>query len=266
MKIGIFDSGLGGLIILQAIRKLLPTYDYIYLGDTKRAPYGNRSPRSVYQWTTEAVEYLFRKDCQLVIIACNTASVEALRKIQHTLLPSRFPARRVLGVVVPTIENALARGGRTIGLIGTKGTVSSGVYAKELRKKNARAKVYAITAPLLASLIENGDMDRARAVLAQRLARLARHNVDSVILGCTHYALIKKTAHTAAGPKTKIISQDEVIPQKLRAYFKKHPEISTKLSHRGTISLRVTKKTKMISELGKKWFPGAKLKTVTLHS
>lgn len=202
MKIGIFDSGLGGLIILQAIRKLLPTYDYIYLGDTKRAPYGNRSPRSVYQWTSEAVEYLFRKDCQLVIIACNTASVEALRKIQHTLIPTRFPSRRVLGVVVPTIENALTRGGRTIGLIGTKGTVSSGVYSKELQKKDAHANVYAVAAPPLASLIESGDMDRAGAVLTQHLARLAKHKVNSVILGCTHYALIKKTARTAAGPKT----------------------------------------------------------------
>lgn len=264
MKIGIFDSGLGGLITLKAVQRLLPGYDYLYLGDTKRVPYGSRTPETIYQWTVEAIDFLLRHNCALVIIACNTASVEALRKVQRAYLPTHFPDRRVLGVVVPTVESALEHGGHTLGIIGTTATIASGVYNKELRKKMKGITIHTRATPLLVPLIENGETPLAKRVLEYYLSPLLQKNIDSLILGCTHYALQKRNIRTIAGPHVRVISQDEVVPKKLRTYLQKHPEISRKLSQHGTIKLLVTEITPTLKTVAGQWFPGTSMTKITL--
>src|SRR3989338_9470367 len=155
MKIGIFDSGLGGLIVARAIRKFIPEYDYVYLGDTKRVPYGNRSHNAVYEFTRESVDYLFRKEnCAIVIIACNTASARALRKIQKNYLQKNFPDRKVLGVLIPAAEEAAKW--KRVGVLATIGTVSSGTFPKEIKKINRKAKIFQNPAPILVPLAEAG--------------------------------------------------------------------------------------------------------------
>jgi glutamate racemase len=157
MKIGVFDSGLGGLIILKSIVKKLPSYDYVYLGDTLHMPYGNKTNNQIYQFTKKGVEFLFKQNCQLVILGCNTASAHALRKIQQEFLIKRYKDKRVLGVIIPTVEEATKKSSSKIGILGTKVTINSKVYLKELKKRNKIENVYQQAAPLLAQAIENGD-------------------------------------------------------------------------------------------------------------
>lgn len=133
MKIGIFDSGLGGLFVLRSIQRVLPQYDYVYLGDTKRVPYGGRSQETIYRFTKQAVEYLFRRGCIVIILACNTASARALRKLQREYLPKYYPNRRVLGVIIPTVEAALKHSSKTVGVLATESTVESGAYIREIK-------------------------------------------------------------------------------------------------------------------------------------
>ena len=148
MKIGIFDSGLGGLIVAKAIHKLMPEYDYVYLGDTKRVPYGNRSEETIFEFTKEGVDYLFRKEnCAIIIIACNTASARALRKLQKEYLPKNFPDRKILGVLIPAAEECVKF--KKVGILATRGTVNSNTFPKEIRKLNKKIKVFQNSAPML---------------------------------------------------------------------------------------------------------------------
>ena len=154
-KIGVFDSGLGGLLITKAIRDRLPSHDIVYYGDTLNVPYGNRSEKAVYDHTKAAIDYLFEQDCSLIIMACNTANASSLRKIQQKYLPKTYPDRRVLGVIVPTLETAHEKKHTRIGLLATHNLVSSGVYQEELYKINPEIKLFAQSCPLLVPLIEN---------------------------------------------------------------------------------------------------------------
>jgi glutamate racemase len=237
MKIGVFDSGLGGLAIAQAIIARLPQYDYIYLGDTKRVPYGNRSQQTIHEFLAEALTYLFAHDCQLIILACNTASAEALRKSQQEYLPTYYPDRRVLGVLIPAAEAALEDADvKTVGVIATASTIESGSYERELKRIREGTRVMPKPTPLLVPLVENDGLKYAEPVLQDYLAELK--GVDRLILGCTHYCLLKDQIRDIV--KMPVISQDEIVPDKLSDYLDRHPEIESKLSKGGSRSYRVT--------------------------
>ncbi len=238
MKIGVFDSGLGGLAIARAIMARLPQYDYLYLGDTKRVPYGNRSQETIHQFVGEALDYLFGQDCQLIILACNTASAEALRHSQQQYLPGRYPDRRVLGVLIPAAEAAIEGGARNVGVIATASTVESGSYARELERLEPGVRVHAQAAPLLVPLVENDGLKYARLILSDYVEPLRQAQIDSLILGCTHYCLLKEMARELVD--CPVVSQDEVVPEKLANYLERHPEIESKLARAGERRYQVT--------------------------
>jgi glutamate racemase len=237
MRIGIFDSGLGGLVVAQAIIEKLPQYDYLYLGDTKRVPYGGRSQETIHGFVSEALNYLFHHDCQLVVLACNTASAEALRKSQQEYLPVHYPERRVLGVIIPTAEEAVkASPGGNVGVLATRSTVESNAYQRELVRQCSEMRTTQVAAPLLVPLLENDGMKYMAPVLADYLGELK--GVDSIILGCTHYCLVKDQVRAAVS--CPVISQDEIIPPKLADYLLRHPEIEGKLGRSGERLYHVT--------------------------
>ena len=256
MKIGIFDSGLGGLIILKEIIKKLPRYDYIYLGDNARTPYGNRSQQAIYKFTEQAVDFLFKQDCQLIIIACNTASAEALRKIQQEWLPQNYPDRRVLGVIRPVVESAVITGKKKIGVIGTKGTVASQSYVQEIAKLNFKLEVIQQACPLLVPLVEEGwqKTEVTKKVLRTYLKPLKLAKVDTLILGCTHYPILFKEIQGIMGPRTKVLHSGEIVADSLADYLKRHPEIDSKLDKNSINKFLVTDLSAHYQKLGEEWF------------
>jgi len=264
MKIGVFDSGLGGLVVLRSLARALPRYDYVYLGDTERVPYGNRSPETVHRFLLEAVDYLFsREQCGLIIVACNTASAEALRRIQREYLPRRYSRRRVLGVIIPTAEAALAGKPKRVGVLATAGTVRSGAFVRELRKIDPRVRVDQQAAPLLVPVIENGGGPWIRPILASYLAPLMKKKPDAIILGCTHYPILKRDVKAIA--KTRVISQDELMPERLKDYLSRHPEIKKTLTKTGQRRFLVTDLTPSYEAIAKRWFgPRARLERVKI--
>ena len=240
-KIGIFDSGLGGLYVARAVRAMLPSYDYVYLGDTLNVPYGGRSFDVIYNFSKNAIEYLFEEhDCDLVIIACNTASVTALAKLQKEFLPNHYPDRRILGVVVPTLESATELGATQIGLIATEYTVRSKIYDEEIVKITPSASLYGQPTPLLVPLIENQGEKYMDVVLNDYLEPLLAKGLDSLILGCTHYIAIKDRVREITKHRVRILSQDEIIPPKLKDYLNRHPEMEQRLSKNGTFDIYAT--------------------------
>jgi glutamate racemase len=238
MKIGIFDSGLGGLLITHGLTTNLPAYDYIYLGDTARVPYGNRSQATIYEFTRQAVDYLFAQDCELIIIACNTASAEALRQIQQQHLPKHHPGKNVLGVLIPAAEATVAAPGNRIGVLATTGTINSGAFEREIKKLKADADIIGQAAPLLVPLIENDGVKFAGPILDEYLQPLK--GIDTLILGCTHYPYMKGQISDRMGESVTIIAQNEIIPEKLRSYLKVHDEIASKLTRNSTRKFLVT--------------------------
>jgi glutamate racemase len=237
--IGIFDSGFGGLTVFRSILQQLPGYDYIYLGDTARAPYGNRSFSAIHQYTWECVQELFKMDCPLVILACNTASAKALRTIQQRDLKNFDPAKRVLGVIRPTAEvigNYSAT--KQIGVLGTKGTVQSGSYVIEIAHYFPDVKVFQQACPLWVPLIENGEQDKPGAdyfvkeYLDQILAQ--SNQIDTILLACTHYPLLQQKINAYLPPHIQTVSQGEIVAKSLVDYLQRHPEIDEKLTKNGT--------------------------------
>jgi len=261
MKIGIFDSGLGGLIIAKAIRKAMPEYDYVYLGDTKRVPYGNRSHQAVFEFTKEAMNYLFKKEnCGIVIIACNTSSARALRRIQqeylvnynHTRKIMGESERKILGVLIPTAEEAVKY--KRVGILGTLGTITSNTFPKEIKKISKKTQVFQNFAPMLVPLIEEGEKVLAKQFILKYLKPFLNKKLNAVALGCTHYPFYKNEIKKILGPKIKVISQDEIIPKKLKNYFARHPEIEKKLAKNKKVKILVTDITPNIKKLSQKWF------------
>lgn len=229
MRVGVFDSGLGGLLINQAINAYLPDLDTVYLGDTLHLPYGNRSKGAIYDYTLRAMQFLFEKqDCKLIILACNTASAAALRRLQQEYLPRHYPDRRILGVVVPTLEAAIEQEHRNLGLIATNYIVSSDIYAEELGKINSDIKIHQTATPLLVPLIENGGEEWLDSVLSRYLSPLFDARIENLILGCTHYVSLK--AHIRTMCDIPVIAQDDIIPPKLLDYLGRHPEIEADLT------------------------------------
>ena len=262
MKIGIFDSGLGGLIILKAIKKKLPEFNYVYLGDTKNLPYGNKSQNQIYAYLQKAVKFLFNQDCALIIVACNTASAVALRKIQRELLPKFFSDRRVLGVIRPTVEEISKNRSRQVLLIGTKSTVDSESYSKELKKIDPKIQITSLATPELVPLLENFKIIQAQKALNSYLNKICQGR--TLILGCTHYPLLKKYLRKSK-PSLKVFSQDEIIPASLKNYLNRHPEIKKRLSKKTGIKLFVTKNSVIYKKMADKWFSkNLNIQTVSL--
>ncbi len=226
--IGIFDSGLGGLAVVKSIMDVLPQLQITYLGDTARLPYGNRSLETVYSFTQEGVDFLFKAGCTLVILACNTASAEALRKIQQEYLPKNHPDKRVLGIIRPLVEEAArVTKNKRIGIIATRGTVSSGAYVRELNSQNSEIRVFQNPSPLLIPLIEEGWMKRqeTKKIIKYYLRPLMAKNIDTLILGCTHFQMIHSLIRDMVGKKCNVLNSGNIIAQSFVLYLKKHPEI-----------------------------------------
>lgn len=238
--IGIFDSGYGGLTVLSEIRALMPEYDYIYLGDNARAPYGNRSFDLVYRFTLEAVEWFFEQGCHLVILACNTASAKALRSIQQINLPKIDPSRRVLGVIRPTAEcvSDFTKTGH-IGILGTSGTIQSQSYDIEIEKLHPHLTVTGEACPMWVPLIENEEFDKPGAdyFVKQHIERLfvKDKEIDTVILGCTHYPLLLDKINLYLPENVFAIAQGEYVAKSLKDYLHRHPEMDEKCTKNGTI-------------------------------
>lgn len=232
MKIGFFDSGLGGLIVLKAVAKALPDFDYIYYGDTKNLPYGDKTEAEIFAMTKAGVGELFNRDCELVIIACNTASAETLRKLQDDYLINNYPDRKILGVIIPTIETVIYSNPNEVLLIATSRTVDSGKYQMELQKRvGDKITLFSISTKELVPLIEAQNTTKAIEVTTAVInSQLQLHpNIKVVILGCTHYTLLKEKLRELF-PQLQFVSQDEVIPNKLENYLNNHPEIKDKLT------------------------------------
>ncbi len=263
MKIGIFDSGLGGLFTMKSIVSHLPEYDYVYLGDTIHLPYGDKSKDAIYSFLKNGVSLLFQKDCALIIVACNTASAEALRRIQQEYLPAHYPDRRVLGVIIPAIEESL--NADRVGILGTTATVESKTYEKKFKKASTHIRVFQQAAPLLVPFIENGEWELVKPVLKEYLKPLLEKKIDTLVLGCTHYPILKKEIREYIGPNIKLVSQDEFINKKVADYLKRHTEIEQRLTKRQTREFMISKKTDHFEKLAREWFsPSIKLEVVEI--
>ena len=262
--IGIFDSGLGGLIAFREIKKLLPEYSYIYLGDTLRSPYGGRSQEAVYEFTEKAIDFLFQKGCKLIIIACNTASSEALRKLQTEYLPKlKDKSKNILGVVRPIAEEAVEISkAKRIGVVGTKATITSNVYEKELqnlsktltKEGDEKIKVFQKACPLLVPLIEENYINKpeTKKILKNYLRSLKNDNIDTLILGCTHYPVLLKEFKRIMGAKVQVIDSSKVIARKLKDYLEHHLEIEKNLKKDKKIEYLVTDLTQNFEEMSQR--------------
>ncbi|MGN0235063.1 MAG: glutamate racemase [Paludibacteraceae bacterium] len=274
MKIGVFDSGYGGLTILEQIRKQLPEYDYLYLGDNARAPYGTHSFEVIHQYAWQAVQYLFRADCSLVILACNTASAKALRTIQQQDLPqwlrlhaagdagvqpapnSPSPARNVLGVIRPTAEEVVrrTRNGH-IGVLGTPGTVNSGSYVIELQKQRPDLRIVQQACPMWVPLIENGEhLQQGADYFVDKYLRLLfaqDPQIDTLVLGCTHYPLllpkIREHLPAVAAHEVDVVAQGGIVALSLKDYLRRHTDIAATLSQAGTCTYLTTEQADKFS-------------------
>jgi glutamate racemase len=237
--IGVFDSGFGGLTILREIERRLPGYDFLYLGDNARAPYGNRSFETVYAYTLEAVKWLFGKGCRLIILACNTASAKALRTIQQNDLAKLCPEGRVLGVIRPVTEiiGDFSESGH-IGIVGTAGTVESRSYLIEIEKYFPHLRVTQEACPMWVPLIENNEAasDGADYFVKQHIDRLCAADplIDTLVLGCTHYPLLEPKIRAALPQRIRIVSQGDIVAKSLEEYLLRHPEIDRQCSKGGS--------------------------------
>lgn len=251
--IGVFDSGYGGLTILSKIREALPQYDYIYLGDNARTPYGSRSFEIVYEFTLQAVTKLFEMGCHLVILACNTASAKALRSIQINDLPLLDPNRRVLGVIRPTVEciGQITKN-RHVGVLATAGTIKSESYPMEIHKLFPDVQVSGNACPLWVPLVENNEAQHEGAdYFVEKYIQelLAKDNqIDAVILGCTHYPLLLDKIRQYMPTSIQIVAQGELVAQSLKDYLKRHPEMNARCTKGATCSYYTTEAEEKFSE------------------
>ena len=251
--IGVFDSGYGGLTILDKIREVLPEYDYIYLGDNARAPYGTRSFEVVYEFTRQAVNKLFDMGCHLVILACNTASAKALRSIQMNDLPGIDPARRVLGVIRPTVEcvGEISKN-QHIGVLATAGTIKSESYPLEIHKLFPEIQVSGTACPMWVSLVENNESQDEgadyfiRKYIDQLLSKDPQ--IDTVILGCTHFPILLPKIRQYIPEHVSVIAQGEYVAESLKDYLKRHPEMNAKCTKNGNCQFYTTEAEEKFSE------------------
>ena len=254
--IGVFDSGLGGLSVFKYFLSDLPRYNYIYLGDNARLPYGTKSQETIYEYTREAVEFLFKQGCNLIIIACNTASSQALRKIQQEYLPKHYPDRRVLGVIRPLVEFIGENKQYTrVGVLGTRATVNSSAYEIELKKINPSLEVISQSAPLLVPLIEEGWLKRpeTKMILKKYLHPLKTKQIDALILACTHYPYLYKDIAKIMGQKINVPQPGEIIAASLKKYLARHDELKLSAENKPSRQYFTTDNPKLFKELAEKF-------------
>jgi glutamate racemase len=269
--IGVFDSGYGGLTVLKELIKELPENDFLYLGDNARTPYGTRSFDVVYQYTLQAVKYLFEQGCPLVIIACNTASAKALRNIQMLDLPRLAPENRVLGVIRPSVEKVaeITKNGH-VGVLGTVGTVASGSYPIELEKWSGGHVKSTVqeACPMWVPLVENNEIDSEGAdyFVRKNIQNIlaSDKNIDTLILGCTHYPLLTKVIEKYVPKEIEILKQGHIVAEKLVGYLQRHPEMEARLSKTGTLEFQTTESAETF-ESKAALFMEQEVKAKTIH-
>ena len=258
--IGVFDSGLGGLTVLKNFLKTLPDYNYLYLGDNARVPYGEKSPEVIYEYSRQAMEFLFSKGCNLIIVACNTASAQALRKLQQEYLNKNYPKRRILGVVRPLAEFAAESKKDVVGIIGTKSTVNSRAYENEIKNLDKKIKVQSVASPLLVPLIEEGwaKKPETKMILKKYLRPLKANKIKLLILACTHYPFLLKDIKRICGKNILVPDPGEVVAQSLKIYLNKHPELGLKTTKTPTRDFYSSDKNGLFKKLAEK-FLGEKI-------
>jgi glutamate racemase len=269
--IGVFDSGYGGLTILSKLIKQLPQHDFLYLGDNARTPYGTRSFRVVYEYTLQAVSYLFEQNCPLVILACNTASAKALRNIQQLDLPYMAAGNRVLGVIRPSVEKVaeITRNGH-VGVLGTPGTILSESYPIELAKWSGGIVKSTVQepCPLWVPLVENNEIDSEGAAyfVSKNIRNIFQKDekIDTLILGCTHYPLLINQILKFVPENVQVLEQGEIVAEKLFDYLKRHPEMDSRLSKNGKIEFQTTESADNFNEKAA-LFLGQQVDSKTIH-
>lgn len=257
--IGVFDSGYGGLTVLREIIKVLPQYDYLYLGDNARTPYGTRSFETIYEYTLQCVKKLFQEGCPLIILACNTASAKALRTIQQKDLPRLAPGHRVLGVIRPTAE-VIGRYSKTahVGVLGTPGTIHSGSYLIEIHKQFPELTVHQQACPMWVPLVENGEQDGDGAnyfvqkYLQELLGRAPQ--IDTLLLACTHYPLLLPKIRQYLPPYLKVLNQGDIVAPSLADYLQRHQEIEKHCTKGGKIRFLTTDSTENFNKNAQTFF------------
>ena len=252
MKIGVFDSGLGGLVIAKALMKTLPQYDYVYYGDTAHVPYGEKTPGRILAYTLDAMRFLIAQECGLIIIACNTATAITLRYLQKRFCPKEAQHVKILGVIIPTVEEALKNGEKQIGVVGTPTTIHSDIYGVELKKIDAQVEVVSLATPRLVPAIEANDFVTAEQAITKYAPNF--QDIPALILGCTHYPLVKDLFQKYL-PHTRLICQDDLIGEKLTDYLKRHSEIETTLSQGATRQFFVSRLSPGYTQVAQKLFP-----------
>lgn len=259
--IGVFDSGVGGLTVLRHLLIDHPQYNYIYLGDNANVPYGNKSPEVIYSYSKKAVDFLYSKGCKIIIIACNSASAQALRCLQQEYLPKKYPELKVLGVVRPIAEKINSiKNIKKIGIIGTKATVNSNIYSEEIKKIRPDIKIYQKETPLLVSLIEENWLKKpeTKMILKKYLRELKTSQVESLVLACTHYPFLLKDIKKIMGKKCLVFDPGKVVSDSLGDYLKRHLEVKLKTSKKGSLSFYATDNLDSFANLGQ-FFLGKKL-------
>jgi glutamate racemase len=254
--IGIFDSGYGGLTVFKEIAAKLPGYDYLYLGDNARSPYGTRSFETVYMYTLQAVNWFFKRNCPLIILACNTASAKALRSIQQHDLPRMYdPTNRILGVIRPTTElvGSLTTSNK-VGILATNGTVSSNSYPIEIQKFWPEVEVFQQACPMWVPLVENNEYQNEGAdyFIRKNVTTLMEQQpgIDTILLACTHYPLLKDRIERFVPKEVKVLSQGEIIAESLQSYLQRHPELEYRITKGGNTSFYTTDNTTSFDEKG----------------
>lgn len=265
--IGVFDSGFGGLTIFKEIEVKLPNYDYIYLGDNARAPYGNHSQEVIYEYTRQAVDYLFQAGCDLIILACNTASAEALRKLQQEYVPQKYSGKNVLGVIRPLAEAAAGiTKNKIVGVMGTRSTVESRSYIKELKQHIKDIRVIQQACPLLVPLVEENweSHPATKIILKKYIEPLKNSQPDTIILACTHYGWLQSDIIRYFGKQIKVLDSGKIVSEKLVDYLQRHPEYVNPGKKRGQRIFLTTDNHQRFARAAQKYL-GRKIKAKTIN-
>ncbi len=259
--IGFFDSGFGGLTILREVVKTLPEYSFVYLGDNARTPYGSRSQEVIYQYTVEGIEELFKRGSQLIILACNTSSAIALKKIQKEYLPKHHPNKYVLGIIIPVAEEAKKFDAKSIGVFATQATVESGAFKKEIFKTDETLVTVEQACSLLVPIIESGEFEELDDIVQKYSKELFKKNknIDTVILGCTHYAIIEDIFRKYIPRNVQIVSQGELVARSLKKYLACHHELENNLKKEKVRLFLTTEKSSHVQRLARLFY-GEKIK------